>query len=375
MNHSQELNAMRQIVPATLQAARLARGLSLSALSKLCGISAPTLSRIETGARSASDDEINRIAAALSYPVAALCRPLVSPSLGLSGFYHRKLSSAAARPVNAIENRCLLDVVALRELLGMVDYQQPKAVLSIHLDDAKGSAEQAANMVRLAWRLPRGPVRNLCAEVESRGCVVIHNNFDLPKMDALYQKVRGLPPIFWVNSVKPLDRVRWSLAHELGHLVLHEEEPVDDKLAEDQANEFASAFLMPRADFRSECPSRLNIPTLVELKRRWRCSMQAIIRRAHDVGRIDKRQYTNLMIALTKKGWRTGEPYPIAPESPQLLANAVRTCLSEFELSVEELADRIAVPVEQIVEWMQPFPGQKHDPDRGGPKLRLAADY
>jgi len=365
------------LVPTTLQAARLAQGLSLSSLAARCGVSAPTLSRLENGTRQATDDEATAIAVALTVPLAALCRSLVSERLGLSGFYHRKLSRAGSRAVGKVENQCLLDVVAIRELLGMVDLKIPESVLSIHLDDAKGDPEHAAHMVRSAWNVPRGPIANICEVVEKAGCMVIHSDFGIPEMDAMYQKVRGVLPIFWINSRKPLERVRWNVAHELGHLILHEEAPIDNRLAEDQANGFAAAFLLPRAEFRGECPNRLGIPELVEMKRRWRCSMVAIARRAYNVGKITEQQYTNLAIELSKRGWRTQEPYPIEGETPTLLARAVRDCLTTCQFTEEELAERLAVPVEQVRAWQQPFPGQrpKLDPGTGAPRLRLANGF
>lgn len=361
-----------KLVPATLQAARLAQGLSLSALGKEVGISAATLSRIENGSRAATDNEVESLVDYLRIPATALCRPLVSERLGLSGFYHRKLNRAGARAVSAIENQCLLNVVAIRELIEMIDLECPQTVLTIDLDDAKGGPEEAANMIRLAWQIPRGPIQDLFAVVERAGCLVIHSDFGIPEMDALYQKVRGVPPIFWVNSRKPLDRVRWSLAHELGHLVLHEEAPIDSAAAEAQANSFASAVLMPRSEFRSECPTRLGIPELVEMKRRWRCSMQAIVRRAHDVGRITSHQYKSLNIEMSKNGWKKREPYPIAGETPRLLARAIGVCLRDLKLTEEELADRLACPVERVKGWRQPFPGQRAMPDEE-PRLRLSS--
>lgn len=366
---------MPSLVPATLQTARLARGLSLSALAKQSGLSAPTLSRLENGAREATSCETHALATALQVTTGALCRPLVSERLGLSGFYHRKLSRAGSRSVDKIENQCLLDVVAIRELIGMVDLPCPESVVTVHLDEAKGDPEEAAHMVRLKWNVPRGPIQDVCSVVEGGGCMVIHSDFGIPEMDALYQKVRGVPPIFWVNSRKPLERVRWSIAHELGHLVLHEEEPVDHELAEKQANAFASAFLMPRADFRGECPSYLGIPELVEMKRRWRCSMAAICRRAKDTGRITENQYTNIMIQMSKRGWKTLEPYPITGETPHLLASTVRSCLRTCEYSEEELAERLEISVDQLRAWRQPFPGQRPRLDTDGPNLRLATGF
>lgn len=360
--------------PATLRAARCAQGLSLSKLAQQSGISAPTLSRLENGAREATNQETEILASALAIPVAALTRPLVSERLGLSGFYHRKLSRAGSRSVDRVENQCLLDVVAIRDLISMADLDIPESVMTIHLDDAQGDPERAANMVRLAWQIPRGPIRDICAVVEKAGCLVIHSDFGIPEIDALYQKVRGTPPIFWVNSCKPLERVRWSIAHELGHLILHEDEPIDNKLAEDQAEKFASAFLMPSGDFKSECPSRLGIPELIEMKRRWRCSMVAIARRAHAVGRISDQQYKNLMITMSKRGWRKAEPYPITGESPSLLASAINSCL-DAGLTENELADRLAVWIEQVRAWRQPFPGQRvilsPKDDDSPPPLRL----
>lgn len=361
-----------QLIPATLQAARLSRGMSLSTLSKQSGVSTTTLSRLENGRREATGAESESIARALDIPLAALFRRLLSDRLGLSGFYHRKLSRAGAKAVNQIENQCLLDVVAIRELVGMVDLPCPDSVPTIQLDEVKGDPEKAANMLRMKWGIPRGPIANIFETVERAGCIVIHFDFGIPEMDAMYQKAPGVQPIFWVNSRKPLERVRFSVAHELGHLVLHEEEPVDDGLAERQADAFAAAFLMPRADFRGECPAYVGIPQLVEMKRRWRCSMSAIVRRARDVGRVNERQYKNAMIRMSKEGWGKNEPYPISGESPSLLANAVRSCLDLCGFREDELAERLAVNLEQIRSWQQPFVGQR---PTGEPTIRLANGY
>lgn len=366
---------MPSVDPATLKAARLAQGMSLAVLAERSGLSSPTLSRLENGSRESTEAETSSLSAALQMPVAALCRPLVSARLGLSAFYHRKLSTAGARAVDRVENQCVLDVVALREMFGMIDVPHPDVPLTIHLDEAKGDPEQAARMTRQRLSVARGPIRDIFEVVESAGCVVIHTDFGIPEMDAMYQQVRGVPPIFWVNSRKPLERVRWSLAHELGHLVMHEEEPVDEKLAEDQANAFAGEFLMPAADFRGECPSNINLTALVELKRRWRCSMQAIARRAEKLRRITPQQLKNIMIGFSKQGWRKQEPYPITGESPTLLARCVRSCLNTCQLTEEELAERLAISVGQVRSWQQPFPGQRASPDAPQPRLRLVSGF
>lgn len=366
---------MLQINPSTLQAARLAQGLSLTALASMCRISAATLSRIETGSRMPSSDEANCIAIALGMPLAALCRPLASARLGLSIFYHRRLSRAPAKPVARIENQCVLDAVALQQLTCMVDLDDiPVPEIDIS-EDVRGNPEAAADMLRLAWRVGRGPINNLCELLESHGCMIIHRDFGLSEVDAIYHKVGGLRPIFWANSRKPMERVRFSLAHELGHLVLHEHQPERHEQAEKQANEFASAFLMPRSDFRSECPSRLGISELIEMKRRWRCSMAAIAYRARDVGRISEDEKSNLFVSLSKRGWRKAEPYPLVGESPSLLAQIIRSAMDSLEMTEQALADHLLVPLDKIVAWQQPFPGQKAMGSDETPRLRLAGGY
>lgn len=360
-----------RIAPETLRTARLARAFTLKALSDETGISSATLSRIESGERQVDQSELNQLAEALGQPSAALCRSLVSDRLGLSAFYHRKMSRASGKAVRAVESQCMLNIVPLRELFSMVSMPEDTSVFTLNIDDARGSAEVAASMVRQAWKLPDGPIQNIFDVVESAGCVVIHTDFNIPEMDALYQKVAGAPPVFWVNSNKPLDRVRFSVAHELGHLILHEDRPIDDSQAEREADQFAAAFLMPRGDFRASCPARLKVPQLVELKKYWRCSMSAIARRARDTNRITPEQYTSIMIQFSKRGWRKHEPYPIIGESPSLLSQTIKSCMKSCEMLIEELAKSLLVPTEQLIDWLQPFPGQLPDPIKETPTLRL----
>jgi len=363
---------MLQLKPQTLNTIRLSQALSLSKLSALCGISTAILSRIEQGQRPAKESEITALSQSLSVSSSALCKTLVSQRFGLSSFYHRKLASAPSKNVNAIQSHCLLGATAVHQLLDLSSLDLPDYKNIIDIDDLDNDVAKIANVLRLAWQLPRGPIQDLCKVIEDHGCVIVHKKFNVSKIDALYQKAPNMPPIFWVNSSKPLDRVRFSLAHELGHLILHEQCPKDEKQAEVEADEFAANFLMPRSDFRSELPSRLNMPQLIALKSRWRCSMSAMMMRARQINRIDDRQYKNLMIQLSKNGWRKHEPNPISGESPQLLAKLIQNCLSTSQLTITGLAELISFPANQLQDWLQPIPQfASHKDD--SPKLRYIA--
>lgn len=354
--------------PATMAAARHSRQLTLAELAKRTGISTSSLSRAESGLRKPTENELDRIASALEYPIEMFGEQLPTAALGLPGFYHRRLSRAGVRSVRRVEGHCLVAAIGLQRLTRLVEISAPYEIPALELNDFNGNPERAAEVLRLAWQLPRGPISNLAGSIERAGGLVIHLDFDVESMDAMYQTVPGLPPIFWVNSRKPADRVRFSLAHELGHAVLHHV-PTDHSEAEKQADAFAAAFLMPAADFRRECPTRLKPSDLAQLKRRWCVSMAAIIRRARTIGRITETQYQSLMVQMSRMGWRKHEPVELPPESPSLLADLLRTCVTEGCYSRAELGTALRLPEEMIRDWEQPVP--RHDKRNSGPRFRL----
>jgi Zn-dependent peptidase ImmA (M78 family) len=143
-------------------------------------------------------------------------------------------------------------------------------------------------------------------------------------------------PIVLINCNVPVDRKRWTLAHELGHLVLHTEYLDED--VEVQANQFAAEFLMPEDEIR---PSLRN-PTLgnfLSLKREWGVSIAALVERAFALQVIDKTKRTSFYKMMSARGMRTVEPgsESLAPETPQLASYIAKTLLSQG-LSEKEIA-------------------------------------
>jgi Zn-dependent peptidase ImmA (M78 family) len=258
--------------------------------------------------------------------------------------------------------------IGLRNLLKLVGLETPHSIPKLDRDDYGGDPEKAAAHVRLLWQMQRGPVANLIEVIERAGGLIIHCDFGVDAMDALYQPAPQLPPLFWMNSNKPCDRARFSLAHELGHVVMHHvyTEPA---IAETEANTFARAFLMPRADFRSECLTRLDFPALAQLKQRWRVSMAAIAYRARDLHAISPAAYKTMVIKMSSM--RRVEPYPIASETPRLLAGLLQKFSVIFgNATSEEIGRALRIPTELVNEWRQLWPG--FSDDGGSPRLRMA---
>lgn len=119
-------------------------------------------------------------------------------------------------------------------------------------------------------------------------------------------------------------RRRFDAAHELAHLVAHRGCEAGDPTLEEIADRFASAFLLPEAPFRAECPTRLSWPALRALKRRWGVSLLALVRRAHDLGIYSEATYRRAHVQWNQHGWRDmGEPDEPMMERPSLVQNVI----------------------------------------------------
>jgi Zn-dependent peptidase ImmA (M78 family) len=154
--------------------------------------------------------------------------------------------------------------------------------------------------------------------VEDAGGIVIQCYFGTDKVDALSQSLPGSPPIFLINTAIPTDRMRFTLAHEIGHIFMHGL-PTQEGNVERQADQFAAEFLMPESQIRPHF-SFVNLQKLASMKPYWRVSMNALLYRAAEIGAIDSRRKSYLWMLMGQSGYRKTEPVPIPPEEPLALS-------------------------------------------------------
>lgn len=358
----------------TLAIARASRQQSLTQLSKMTEISVSILSRIEAGQREPTAIELSRLAEALEYPESMFSATLPTGGIGLAGMYHRKLKSARVRDVKKVESDCLLATIAMKRLTRWYEFDSEFQFPDLEPEDFGGDPVKAAGMMRLQWQLPRGPIKDVVSAIERAGGVVIESEFDIKSMDALFQFAPGIPPLFWINRAKPADRVRFSLAHELGHSIMHRQVTPSDR-AEDEANAFASAFLMPKSEFLASLPGRITLSSLLDLKPYWRVSAAAMAMRAKQLGALTESQHRYLMIQVSRAGWRLEEPEPIAPTQPKSLVKALTSVMRLNDWSRSELAAALCMPFEVVDAWLGDHPfSNLGDPGSSDswPPLRLA---
>jgi Zn-dependent peptidase ImmA (M78 family) len=191
-------------------------------------------------------------------------------------------------------------------------------------EDGFDSPEDIARNVRAALGLPDGPVLPLASALERAGAVVVTRPLGSAQIDAIVSWPEGRTPLVLLGDHAPADRQRFTLAHELGHAVMHQ---VPTEQQESEADRFASELLMPATAIRAQLDG-LSVPKLAKLKSKWGVSMAALLRRGRDLGGISDAQYRALNIELSRAGYRKNEPVQVPRENPTLLPRIIQERLS-----------------------------------------------
>jgi len=301
-----------------LQTARRAQGLRLDDIATAVGTTAVSLSRYENGLRTPPPEMVQKLADALGVTVDLLEHAGRARS-GMAMDAHMRRRATAPTTVwkqlEATLNMCRWHV---RRLFEGIALHTEANVPRLDIDDYDPAA--AARIVRMQWHMPAGPIRQLTPWLEAAGCVVIVKDFQNKRVDGLSQWA-GPVPVMLINDSMPTDRRRLTMAHELGHLVMHNSAMGLDEDVEDQANAFAAEFLMP-ADFIRPSLRNLKTGQLAGLKAQYGVSMQAIVERAYRFGYLTPTQRTSTYKMFSARGWRTEEPgsATLPPERPRLLS-------------------------------------------------------
>ncbi len=187
--------------------------------------------------------------------------------------------------------------------------------------------EACAEVVRKAWGLGEKPIPHLIAMLESKGIRVFSLSDDAQEVDACCEWSSNRPFIF-LNTAKTSERCRFDAAHELGHLVMHKHGVIESKQMEQEANAFASAFLMPRRSILANPLRNPTLKTITVKKQIWKVSAAALTYRYHKLGLISDWNSISIYKQLAQKG-RTFEPDSIPHESSILLSKVFTALHSE----------------------------------------------
>lgn len=323
--------------PQMVTLARESRDLTQTGLAKAMDVAQGTVSKVENAQLQPTADFVQRMSDVLDYPPELFSDPLVYRNLPVT--FYRKRASVRVGAIRAIRAKLNLLRQQIEKLVRSVDLPELR-VPFVNLADRKQSIERAAAELRIKWHLPRGPVKNLVQILEEAGVIVVRCLFGTAGVDAIsvYEPQDNLPPMIFIADGVPGDRLRFSIAHELGHLVAHHHLPMPTPESEAEANRFASEFLMPAFDIRGHLPRRLTLEKLAGLKPHWRVSMAALLERAFQLHCISERQRRSGWAQLSARGYNQVEPFPIAAEQPTLINEIVQVHLDSLGYTEQELS-------------------------------------
>lgn len=328
--------------PQRLSVARRRRGMTKVKLAEVIGVSARIVTEYERerGTKRPGALTLSRIADRLNFPIEFFAGDnLDEPAEAGTSF--RALTNLTAK-----EREQAITAGALAYALS--DWIDQRFVLpDSNIPRYQGvDPETAAVALRNEWGLGERPIKHMLRTLEANGARVFSLAEECESVDA-FSVWRGRRPFVFLNTRKSAEHSRMDAAHELGHLVLHWKDKAHGRKAEQEAAQFASAFLMPQASVRASAPRGGTLPEIISAKKRWGVSVAALTYRMHSVGMLSEWQYRTLFVQLSAKGYRKREPEGMQAETSLVLAK-VFTKLREDGVSKADVARALALPPDEL---------------------------
>ena len=332
--------------------AREYRGFSQTDLAtKIPGLSQSNLSKFEKGISTLSDDLIVRIIEFLDFPASffnlKICNRVENP-------HYRKRVTINKKDVINIESSIRLIGYIIDQMTESLEWPEFK-LSPLNIEDGYSPITIASYTRKILGLGSTDPVKDICQILEKNGIIVVELD-QIAKFDGASIKTDQGYPVIVVNRGLSNDRKRFTIAHELGHLIMHVlgDFPIadyrDEKEREKEADQFASEFLMPESEIKNSLYN-LKISSLAELKKYWLTSMASIIRRAYTLNCIDYDRYTYLNIEMSRLGYKKKEPLNVYIDKPTLFLKGYQMHKTELNYNDQELSEAFCLPNDVITRF------------------------
>lgn len=328
--------------------AREARGWNQNELAEKINMSPANLSKIERGDIRISEGMLEVIAEETGYPAHFFQQ---DGTIIPENLIYRKRQTVAQKlmmPIHAQLNIIRRHVQCLTRTL-----EVPVPLLPLFTVTETQSPERIAAKVRHAWNIVTPVIDNLITVVEEHGIAVVSLDFCTERVDSRSIVTDDGYPIIFLNNKLSGDRLRFSLAYELGQLVMHTATQVPpDRDISSEANAFAAGFLMPAAAIKKEFQGGLSISLLGALKKKWKVSMISLLYRADDLGFVTPNQKRYLLQQFNSLNIRRREPIELdlPIETPRLVKCWIKDYRSKTGLSAVETAAVLCLHVNEFLE-------------------------
>lgn len=325
------------------KSARLIKGFSLQDLADTLDnkLSRQALHRYEKGEVIPDSERIILLSKALNVSPDYFFR---TTKVELSGIEYRKLNKMSQKETAAIKEETkeyLSRYLELEEILGLHnEFVNPLKNVGLVTD--YGQVNKAAEQLREFWNLGNGAVFNVVELLEDKNIKVVKLNVN-EAFDGLQTLVNGNIPVIAYNSnkINKLDRVRFTLLHELAHLLL-EFGDITEHQKETLCHQFAGAMLLPEETIKAELGehrNKLSTLELANIKKQYGISMQAIVMRAKDCGIINEHYAKQFFFIFNQMNWKVDEPYDyVGVEESNRFQQLLFRALIEEQISMSKAA-------------------------------------
>jgi Zn-dependent peptidase ImmA (M78 family)/DNA-binding XRE family transcriptional regulator len=322
--------------PDRLTWIRRKRGLTKTNVANSIGVDLRSMSAYESGEFEPTDENIARLSSILNVSDDFFGRgSFEGPDVAQVSFRSLSKLSASKR------DQALGSAAVAFELCKWLESKFDLPASDIPDLREERDPEQAAMALRYMWGLGEKPVSNMVHLLESKGIRVFSLALDIVEVDAYCTWSNDVPFVF-LNTKKSNARRRFDAAHELGHLVLHRHGDYDGRTTEKEADEFASAFLMPRGGFTATAPKLPDLKNIVTGKSQWGVSVAAYVVRLRKLNLITEWHYRTLFKQISQRGYRKKEPFDHKAEMSKLAELLLQELRSEG-ISTSGIASAIGV--------------------------------
>jgi len=325
-----------------LSLARKRRRLTGKVLAEISDISAITISRLENNENQPDDETITKLARALGYPLEFFFED-DPEEIDTSAVSFRSLTKMSAKERDAAIAAGALGL----QLSSWLDreFRLPSAnIIDLSYET---NPEIAARSLRQFWHLGEKPIGNILGLLEVNGIRVFSLAENTASVDA-FSFWRDERPFIFLNNYKTAEHSIYDSVHEVGHLTMHRHAGSQpSRAAEREANQFASAFLMPENDVRARMPRFITVNTIIEARTRWRVSAMAMAYRLHTLSLLSEWQYKSACIELGRRGFRSGEPGGVAREASRIWQKVLSQLWAERRTK-NDIAAALHIPLDEL---------------------------
>lgn len=381
---------IERVIPSRITEARESRAMAMEDLARSIDVTRQSVSKYERGIISPSPEVLQAISYTLNFPIEFFYKSELNNEAKDSALFFRSNSGVAKKVKSACKYQVKWTDEVKKQLSKFVHFvERDVPVIDSNYEDLTfEDIEELSLSIRKAWGLGDDPIKDLIGILENRGIIVgqfATSNFcSFKGIDGFSAWKDGTPYILYSSVSKSAVRTRFSLLHELGHLIMHssitEEDSVKKQIvdfADMQADRFAAAFLLPSTSFPKDIRST-SLASLEIVKHKWQASLSTIIKRCETLELLSEHQINYLKRQMTTCKYWYKEPLDdiLFVTPPEILRDAICLLVDNQIITKDSFLNTSGLAVDDLKSICS-LPDDFFDgyPQRVKPLLRVVGSF